>query len=168
MMFGHFDAAVVCPWALNRATACANTVVARRNFRGFFSRCEVRLKELAQWTSRKRSGEDVIYAAFERIPPKFSRTDRGHKHNWNRHLPAPHSFDEVSPIAISQSEIRDNHGLLARRVEQINCRPDAARPLHNQSMRFDALRDGGCRAPVGHENYCSCSSVGLHRFSNAA
>ena len=80
----------------------------------------------------------------------------------------PDPFDEISPIAISQGEFRDNHGLLARRVEQINCRSDAARPLHNQSVRFDVLRDGGFRAPVGHENYCSCSSVGLHRFSNAA
>ena len=81
---------------------------------------------------------------------------------------APDPFDEISPIAIGQGELRDDHGLLARRVEQINCRPDAARPLHNQSVRFDVLRDGGFRAPVGHENYCSCSSVGLHRFSNAA
>jgi hypothetical protein len=35
-------------------------------------------------------------------------------------------------------------------------------------VRFDVLRDGGFRALVGHENYCSCSSVGLHRFSYAA
>ena len=52
----------------------------------------------------------------------------------------PHPFDEISPIAISQGEFRDDHGLLARRVEQINCRPDAARPLHNQSVRFDVLQ----------------------------
>ena len=40
----------------------------------------------------------------------------------------PDPFDEISPIAISQGEFRDNHRLLARRVEQINCRPDAAVP----------------------------------------
>ncbi len=80
----------------------------------------------------------------------------------------PDPFDEISPITISQGEFRDDHGLLARRVEQINCRSDAARPLHNQSVRFDVLQDRGFRAPVGHKNYCSCSFVGLHRFSNAA
>jgi hypothetical protein len=26
----------------------------------------------------------------------------------------------------------------------------------------------GFRAPVGHKNYCSCLSVGLHRSSNPA
>ena len=39
-----------------------------------------------------------------------------------------HSFDEVSPIAISQGEFRDNNGPLARRVEQVSCRLDAALP----------------------------------------
>jgi len=113
-------------------------------------------------------GQDVIDSAFERIPPEFRRTGRGHKYNWSRDISTPDPFDEIAPIAISQGELRDNHGLLARRVEQINCRPDAARPLHNQSVRFDILCDGGFGTPVGHENYCSCSSVGLHRFSKAA
>lgn len=112
--------------------------------------------------------QDFIYAAFERVPPAFRRTGRSHKYNWNKHPTTSDPFDEISPITISQGEFRDDHGLLARRVEQINCRSDAARPLHNQSARFDVLRDGGFRAPVGHENYCSCSSVGPHQFSNAA
>jgi hypothetical protein len=33
---------------------------------------------------------------------------------------------------------------------------------------FDVLQDRGFRAPVGHKNYCSCLSVGLHRSSNSA
>jgi len=44
-------------------------------------------------------------------------------------------------------------------AEQINCLSDAVCRLHNQSTRFDILRDGRFRAPVGHENYCSCSLV---------
>jgi hypothetical protein len=128
----------------------------------------VRLQELAQWTSRKRPGKDVIYAAFERVPPQFRRTGRSQKNNWNRLPPAPHSFDEVPPIAISQGELRDDHGLLARRVEQAICGRDAGCPLHNQSGRFDVLCDRGFRAPGGNENYCSCSSESIHRFSKAA
>ena len=58
------------------------------------------------------------------------------------------AFDEISPIAISQGQLGDDHGLLARRVEQINRRPSAARPVHNQSVRFDVLQDRGFRAPV--------------------
>jgi hypothetical protein len=53
-----------------------------------------------------------------------------------------------SPIAISQGQLGDDHGLFARRVEQINRRPYAARPVHNQSVRFDVLQDCGFRAPV--------------------
>ena len=113
-------------------------------------------------------GQDVIDTAFERVPPEFRRTGRSHKYDWSSDINAPDLFDEISPIAISQGELRDDHGLLARRVEQINCRPDAAGPLHNQSVRFDVLCHGRFGVPVGHEDYCSCSSVDLHRFSNAA
>jgi hypothetical protein len=48
-----------------------------------------------------------------------------------------------SPIAISQGQLGDDHGLFARRVEQINRRPYAARPVHNQSVRFDVLQERG-------------------------
>ena len=113
-------------------------------------------------------GQDVLDAAFECVKPEFRRTGRSRQYNRDTDINTPHPFDEISPIAIGEGELRDNHGLLARRFEQINCRSDAARPLHNKSARFDVLRDGGFRAPIGHENYCSCSSVGLHRFSNAA
>jgi len=113
-------------------------------------------------------GQDVIDATFERVPPEFCRTGRGQKYDWSRILSAPDPLYEISPIAISQREFRDNYGLLARRVEQIDCLPDGACPLHNQSVLFDVLRDGGFWAPAGHENYCSCSSVALHRFPNAA
>ena len=113
-------------------------------------------------------GQDVIDAAFERVPPEFRRTGRSHKYNGSKDISAPDPFDEISPIAIGQGELGDNHGFFARRGEQINCHSDVACPLHNQSVRFDVLRDGGFRAPVGHENYCSCWPEGLHRFPNAA
>ena len=100
--------------------------------------------------------QNVIDTAFERIPPEFRRTGGSHKYNWSREIKAPDPFDEISPIAISQGEFRDDHGLLAGRVEQINGRTDAARPLRHQSMRCDVRRDGGFRAFVGHENYSSC------------
>ena len=125
---------------------------------------ELRFQELAQTRNHEMPGQDVVDTALERVPPEFCRTGRSHKHNGSRHINAPDPFDQISPIAISQGELRGNHGLLARRVEQINCRPNAARPPHNLSVRFDLLRDGGFRAPVGHENYCSCSSVAVHRF----
>ncbi len=113
-------------------------------------------------------GQDVIDAAFERVPPEFRRPGRSREYNRHTDINTPHPFDEISPITISQGEFRDDHGLLARRVEQINCGADATRPLHNQSVRFDVLQDRGFRAPVGHKNYCSRLSVGLHRSSNAA
>ena len=91
----------------------------------------MRLQELAQWKSRKRAGENVIYPAFERVPPKLRRTGRSHKHDWNENPAAPDPLDEVSPIAIRHREFRDNNGLLPTRVEQTNCRLDAAGPLHN-------------------------------------
>ena len=106
--------------------------------------------------------QDLIDTAFERVPPQFRRSERSHKYNWCREINAPDPFGEIAPIAIGQGEFCDNRGFIVRRGEQINCRPDVACPLHNQSMRFDVLRDGGFRAPVGHENYCSCFSVSLH------
>jgi hypothetical protein len=66
-----------------------------------------------------------------------------HKHDWNVFLHAPDAFDEVPPIAISERELRDNYGLLVRRGDQINCRPDVARPQRaaddlaaNRTKRF--------------------------------
>ena len=113
-------------------------------------------------------GQNVLDAAFERVPPEFRGTGRSREYNRHTDINTPHPFDEISPIAIGHGELRDDHGLLARRVEQINSCPYAARPLHNQSVGFDVLQDRGFRAPVGHKNYCSCLSVGLHRSSNAA
>ena len=133
-----------------------------------FLRCALRFQELAQERRHEIRGQDVIDAAFERVPPEFRRTGSSHKDNWSRDINGLDPFDQISPIAINQGELRDNHGLLARQVEQINCRPDAARPLHNQSVCFNVLCDRGFRALIGHENHCSCLSVGLHRFSNAA
>ena len=66
--------------------------------------------------------------ALERVPPEFRGTGRRREYNRHTDINTPHPFDEISPIAIGQGEFRDNHGLLARRVEQINCRSDAARP----------------------------------------
>jgi len=40
-------------------------------------------------------GEDVLHAAFERIPPKFSRNGGSQKHNWNRPSNTPDPFNEV-------------------------------------------------------------------------
>ena len=133
-----------------------------------FSRCALRFQKLTQSRAQERRGQDVIDAAFERVPPEFRRTGRTCKYNRHTDINSPHPFDEISPITISQGEFRDDHGLPARRVEQIDCCSDAARPLDNQSVRFDVLQERGFRAPVGHKNYRSCLSVCLHRSSNAA
>ena len=93
-------------------------------------------------------GQYVVDAAFECVPPKFRGTGRSHKHDWSRDINTPDPSDEISPIAINHGEFRDNHGLLVRRVEQVNCRPYAARPLHNQSVRLDVLQDRGFRVPI--------------------
>jgi hypothetical protein len=110
--------------------------------------------------------QNVIDAAFERVPPKFRRDGTSHKYYWSGDLRTPDPFDEVSPIAVRQGKLRDNHRLLARRVEQINCRLDARCPLHLKSVRFDVLRDRGFGARGGHKNHCSCSVGGLHQISN--
>jgi hypothetical protein len=91
-------------------------------------------------------GQNVLDTAFERVPPEFRRTGRSREYNRHTDINTPHPFDEISPIAIGQGELRDNHGLLARRVEQINSCPYAARPLHNQSVGFDVLQDRGFRS----------------------
>jgi hypothetical protein len=140
----------------------------RSQIRPICSRCASRFQELAQARDYEMPGQDVFDATFKRVPPKFRRAARSHKYDWGRDIQAPDSFDEISPIAISQGEFRDDHGLLARRVEEINCCSDAARPLNNQSARFDVLRYGGFRTPGAHENHYSCSSLSLHQFSNAA
>ncbi len=106
--------------------------------------------------------QDVIYAAFKRVPPKFSSTGSSDKYNWVKHSTTPDPLDKIPPVAISQGEFRDDKAFLARRTKQIECGSDAASPLHLESVRFDAPRDGGCWAPGGHEKYCSCWSVGFH------
>jgi hypothetical protein len=121
------------------------------------------LQELAQWKSRNRPGEDVIYATFERVPPKLRRTGRSHKHDGDDDPSAPDPFDEVSPIAIRERKFRDNNRLLAVRIEQTNCRLNAAGPLHKQPVRFYAPRNAGRWAPGGDENHCSWLCIGLHR-----
>src|SRR5579859_499752 len=130
-------------------------------------RCELLSQELAQARNHEMPGQDVIDAAFERVPPQLRRTRRSQEYHRSRDTNAPDPFDEISPIAIGQSELCGDHGPCPRRVEQINCLPDVGRPVHNQSARFEVLRNGGFRAPVGYENYGSCSSGGLHRLSYA-
>jgi hypothetical protein len=60
------------------------------------------------------TGKDILHSAFERIPPKFRRTGRSQKDNWNGDPITPDPFDQISPIAIGQSQLRDYNGLLGR------------------------------------------------------
>jgi hypothetical protein len=55
-------------------------------------------------------GQNVNDAAFECVPPEFRRTGRSHEYNRHTDINTSHSFDEISPITISQGEFRDDHG----------------------------------------------------------
>ena len=132
-----------------------------------FFKTRLRFQELAQARTDEIVRQDVVDAGLERVPPEFSRAGSSHKYNWSTDTNAPDSFDEISPIAINQGELCDDHGLLARR-QQTKCRIDAARPLHDHSVRFDVLSHGGFWTPAGYKNYCSFSFVGLHQSSHGA
>lgn len=89
------------------------------------------------------------------LPPEFRGTGRRQQHNWIKDPLAPGPFDEVSPLAISESEFRNDNRLLAGKVGQASCRLDTVRPVPHQSMRFDVLREPRIRPPGGQKDYCS-------------
>ena len=116
------------------------------------SSCTLTFQELAQVSGHKMFGQNVFDTGFECIPPEFRRTRRSREHYWRTDIDTSHSFYEIPPVAIGKGEFRDDHGSLAGRVEQVNRRTDAVRPLDCKSAGFDLQCDGDTWPPVRHEN----------------